>query len=427
MFRTKPLVEYMRMVPDPRCEWKKKHDMAEVLTCLVAGYVTGHTTLRRCLAWCARHLKWLRKMGLGLRNGVASAATASRILSGIDEELFLFAFMEWIGEILDTKGLHLAIDGKAIRAAASRVHGRKAPMLLNAVDTATGLVVAQLPIQNKECEITQIPELLKLLDIRGSMITTDAVGTQTSIMEQILGQGGHFLLMVKRNQPLSYEEIVKQFGEVEKDRERMRKESAYHSQYPEMMEKYDEATCFEKNRDRYEYRKYQACSHPDFVTRTKKEWPFLKSVGCVRQTRILMIRDADGADITPDEETFRKKGTFRQPKPETGDREGADIQTIGLISDMEMKAEDMGRCRREHWTVENRLHHVLDDTFREDRSPAKGSKNNLALIRKFAYNILRLAMLHLSTERPMTEMMDLFSDDRKLLERYLFNGIESFY
>ena len=140
-----------------------------------------------------------------------------------------------------------------------------------------------------------------------------------------------------------------------------------------------------------------------------------------------MIRNADGEDITPDEETFRGKGTFRQPKPKTGDREEADIQTVGLISDIEMTAEDMGRCKREHWTVENRLHHVLDDTFREDRSPAKGSKNNLALIRKFAYNILRLAMIHLSTERPMTEMMDLFSDDKELLERYLFNGIESFY
>ena len=417
----------MRMVPDPRCKWKKKHDMAEVLTCLVAGYVTGHTTLRRCLAWCGRHQKWLKKMGLGLQNGIASIATVSRMLSGMDEELFLFAFMEWVGEILDTKGLHLAIDGKAIRAAASKVRGTKAPMLLNAVDTATGLVLAQLPIQNKECEITQIPELLKLLDIRGSVITTDAIGTQTSIMEQIRGQGGHFLLMVKKNQPLSYEEIVRQFGELEKDRERMRREAAYRSQYPELMETYDEAASFEKNRDRYEYRKYQACSHPDIVSRSRKEWPFLKSVGCVRQTRILVIRDADGADITPDEETFREKGTFRQPKPEAGDHERSDIQTVGLISDVEMTAEEMGRCRREHWTVENRLHHVLDDTFREDRSPAKGSKNNLALIRKFAYNILRLAMLHLSTERPMTEMMDLFSDDGKLLERYLFKGIESFY
>ena len=345
----------------------------------------------------------------------------------MDEELFLFAFMEWIGEILDTKGLHLAIDGKAIRAAASRVRGTKAPMLLNAVDAATGLVMAQLPIQDKECEITRIPELLRLLDIRGSVITTDAVGTQTSIMEQIRGQGGHFLMMVKKNQPLSYGEIVRQFGELEKDRERMRKESAYHPQYPEMMEKYDEAASFEKNRDRHEYRKYQACSHPAIVSRTGKEWPFLKSVGCVRQARILMVRDADGADITPDEETFREKGTFRQPKAEAGDGEGADIQTVGLISDVEMTAEDMGRYRRGHWTVENRLHHVLDDTFREDRSPAKGSKNNLALIRKFAYNILRIAMIHLSTERPMTEMMDLFSDDKGLMERYLFKGIESFY
>ena len=241
----------MRMVPDPRCERGKKHDLAEVLTCLVAGYVTGHTTLRRCLAWCTRHQKRLKKIGLELRNGIASVATVSRLLSGVDEELFLFAFMEWIGEILDTKGLHLAIDGKAIRAAASRVRGRKAPMLLHAVDTATGLVLAQLPIRNKECEITQIPELLKLLDIRGSVITTDAVGTQTSIMEQIRGQGGHFLLTAKKNHPLSYEEIVRQFGELEKDRERMQKESTYHSQYPELMETYDEATYFEKNRDRY--------------------------------------------------------------------------------------------------------------------------------------------------------------------------------
>ena len=96
-------------------------------------------------------------------------------------------------------------------------------MLLHAVDTATGLVLAQLPIRNKECEITQIPELLKLLDIRGSVITTDAVGTQTSIMEQIRGQGGHFLLTVKKNHPLSYEEIVRQFGELEKDRQRIQK------------------------------------------------------------------------------------------------------------------------------------------------------------------------------------------------------------
>lgn len=416
----------MRMVPDPRSGRAKRHVLAEILTYIVAGYATGHTTLRRCLAWCIRHVKWLKR-GLSLSNGIASIATVSRLLSGIDEELFLFAFMEWIGEILSTKGLHVAIDGKAVRAAASKIKGTRAPMILNAIDAATGLVLSQLPIQNKECEITRIPELLELLDIRGSIITTDAVGTQTSIMEQIVDQGGHFVMIVKRNQPASYEEIKRQFGELEQDFKKMKTVAGYQPRYPELMEKYDEASCFEKNRDRYEYRSCRVCNNPECVTKTKKEWPFVKSVGYAVQTRILMVRDEKGEDITPDEETFRREGTFRQPRPASGDKEKDDIQTVGIISDMEMTAQDMGRYKRDHWSVENRLHHVLDDTFREDRSPAKGSKNNLALIRKFAYNILRIAMIHLSAECPMTEMMDLFSDDENLLERYIFNGINSFY
>ena len=107
---------------------------------------------------------------MALKNGIASVATISRLLSKIDEELFIYAFIEWIGEILQTKGLHIAIDGKAIKAAASKVGGGKTPMILSAVDAATGLILAQLPIQNKECEITKIPELLNLLDIQGSVL-----------------------------------------------------------------------------------------------------------------------------------------------------------------------------------------------------------------------------------------------------------------
>lgn len=427
-FYTKPLIQYMESVPDPRCCRVKKHVLAEILTCLVAGYVTGHTTLRRCLIWCRRHEKWLKK-GLRLKNGIASVSTVSRLLCRIDEELFLFAFMEWIGEILDTKGIHLAIDGKAIRAAMHKTQGNgaKIPMLLHVLDTATGLVVAQLPIKEKANEITGIPELLKLLDIRGSIITIDAIGTQTSIMEQIIGQGGHFELMVKRNQPISYEEIVTQMSELQTESKRKKADPSYSLKYPDAMKQYEEYEISEKNRDRYEYRSYQVCNDPEFVTRTKKEWSFVKSVGCVRQTRILLVRDSEGNDITPDPETFRKEGTIRQPRPTSGDSSRDDIQVTGIISDMELTAKEMAEIKRSHWAVENRLHHVLDDTFREDRSPAKGSKNNLALIRKFAYNLIRLAMIRLSLTCPVTEVMDLFSDDPALLGRYLFNGIASFY
>ena len=100
---------------------------------------------------------------------------------------------------------------------------------------------------------------------------------------------------------------------------------------------------------------------------------------------------------------------------------------IGLISDMELCAAEMAKYKRNHWGVENRLHHVLDDAFREDRSPAKGSRNNLALIRKFALNLLRLMQIQLNLELPITELMDLFRDEEELRRKYLFSPIESFY
>lgn len=221
-FYTKPLLEYMKAVPDPRCGRKTKHNHAEVLVCLVIGFLVGRTTIRRSLKWYGKHLKWLRK-AIPLENGIASPATACRILAGVDEELFALEFMEWIGEILDIRGIHLAIDGKALRAAMEKVKNFRSPMVMNAIDTATGLVIAQLPIQNKDCEIKAIPELLKLLDIRGSTVTTDAVCTQTEIMKQILVQEGHFVLMVKKNQPQSYEEIMKYFGELSEDYKKWRK------------------------------------------------------------------------------------------------------------------------------------------------------------------------------------------------------------
>ena len=418
----------METVADPRSDRRKKHVLAEVLTCLVAGYVSGHTTLRRCVAWCRQHERQLKKE-MPLKNGIASVPTVSRLLSRIDEQLFLYAFMEWIGEILRTKGIHLAIDGKALRAGMSRTQGpnAKVPMLLHAMDTATGLVLAQLPLQEKENEIRGIPELLKLLDIHDSIITIDAIGTQTGIMEQIIEQGGHFELMVKKNQLQSYEEITLMMSELRADYKSIKRDPKTKPKYPEVLEKYEELESREKNRDRYEYRFYQVCNDPECVVATREEWGFIKSVGCITQIRILQVRDEDGNDITPDPETFRQEGSIRQPLPTTGESKRDDIQVVGIVSDMELTAKKMAQIKRNHWAVENRLHHVLDDTFREDRSPAKGSKNNLALIRKFAYNLIRIAMLQDSLDCPITEMMDMFSDKPGLLRKYVFKGIASFY
>ena len=155
-----------------------------------------------------------------LNYGIASPSTITRMLSGIDEELALYAFMEWIGEIVDSKNTHLAIDGKALRGAAEKTKSGTAPMLLNVVETVRGLILAQLPVASKTNEITVIPELLKLLDIRGSVITIDAIGTQTAIMEQIHEQEGHFVFTVKKNQPDAYEEIHTFLDKLEEEAEK---------------------------------------------------------------------------------------------------------------------------------------------------------------------------------------------------------------
>lgn len=235
------------------------------------------------------------------------------------------------------------------------------------------------------------------------------------------------MFAIKRNQPQSYEEIERFFRELTEDYGRMREDPGFQPRHPEMMKVYEEICLKEKNRDRYEIRRYRVCRFPALLTKSQEEWPFIRTVGEAEQTRIPIERDENGNDITPDEETFREQGSRRKPKPKKGDGEDSDIQITGMISDRELTAEEMGRYKRAHWSVENKLHHVLDDTFREDRSPAKKSKNNLALVRKISYNLLRIAMIREKRSDLMTEMMDEFCDDHALIEKYVFRGIKSFY
>lgn len=167
----------------------------------------------------------------------------------------------------------------------------------------------------------------------------------------------------------------------------------------EFLEKYEEISQTEKNRDRYEYRTCQICKAASNLTKSQKEWPHVQSIGRIKQVRI----------------------------PSEKDSQGKDVQCTVLISDLILTAEELGNIKRMHWSIENRLHHVLDDTFREDRSPAKKSRNNLSLIRKYAYNILRMAMYETGLTNIMTEMMDCFCDNAALRERYVFQGIASLY
>lgn len=412
----------MRMVIDPRCGRKTKHDHAEILTYLAAGYLAGRDSVRRCLQWCKNHIDFLRQH-LELKNGIASPATVSRILGNIDEETFCLAFIEWMTGILNTKGINIAIDGKALRGSTEKIRNRKTPYILNVIDTATALVIAQLPIAEKENEITAIPKLLKLLNIQESLVTIDAVGTVQSVIDTINEKEADYLLTVKRGNPLTYQETKEMFAELGKENERITAHPDQTVTYEKQMDSYDVFKTIEKNRSRMEYRTMQICHNTDLITLCKKQKE-IKTVGWLEQIRIPMEKDKDGKDITPAYEDFIKNGTVRRPRITTGDDLTDDIHQVGLISSREMSAQETLKIKRNHWKIENSLHYVLDDLFREDRSSARKSKNNLAVIRKIAYNLLRIAILREKTESGPTEMRDQFNDDLTLIEKYAFRGIE---
>lgn len=411
----------MRMVIDPRCGRKTKHDHAEILTYLAAGYLAGRDSVRRCLQWCKNHIDFLRQH-LELKNGIASPATVSRILGNIDEETFCLAFIEWMTGILNTKGINIAIDGKALRGSTEKIRNRKTPYILNVIDTATALVIAQLPIAEKENEITAIPKLLKLLNIQESLVTIDAVGTVQSVIDTINEKEADYLLTVKKGNPLTYQETKEMFAELGKENERITAHPDQTVTYDKQMDSYDVFKTIEKNRSRMEYRTMQICHNMDLITLCKKQKE-IKTVGWLEQIRIPMEKDKDGKDITPAYEDFIKNGTVRRPRITTGDDLTDDIHQVGLISSREMSAQETLKIKRNHWKIENSLHYVLDDLFREDRSSARKSKNNLAVIRKIAYNLLRIAILREKTESGPTEMRDQFNDDLTLIEKYAFRGI----
>ncbi len=416
----------MRMVIDPRCGRKTKHDHAEILTYLAAGYLAGRDSVRRCLQWCRNHIDFLRQH-LELKNGIASPATVSRILGNIDEEIFCLAFIEWVTGILNTKGINIAIDGKALRGSTEKIRNRKTPYILNVIDTATALVIAQLPIAEKENEITAIPKLLKLLNIQESLVTIDAVGTVQSVIDTINEKEADYLLTVKKGNPLTYQETKEMFAELGKENERITAHPGQTVTYEKQMDSYDVFKTTEKNRSRMEYRTMQICHNTDLITLCKKQKE-IKTAGWLEQIRIPMEKDKDGKDkdgkdITPAYEDFIKNGTVRRPRITTGDDLTDDIHQVGLISSREMSAQETLKIKRNHWKIENSLHYVLDGLFREDRSSAGKSKNNLAVIRKIAYNLLRIAILREKTESGPTEMRDQFNDDLTLIEKYAFRGI----
>lgn len=418
----KPLREFLAEIPDPRSGREKSHDHIDILLMIIIGFLAGKSSLRRIVKWGRRKEKFLKKH-LRLKNGIPSVSTFSRIASAVDAELLALILMNWIGSILDTRGIHIIIDGKALRGATDKLADKRAPYILNAIDAATRLVIGQLSIPEKTGEATAIPKLLELLDITGSTITIDAIGTSETIMSMINSNSGYFVMQVKKNCPATYNEITALFDqintEIETDREKFDKK---------YKEKYSEHTTSEVNRERYENRTMKSYTGDASIGRIRDELPFVRTVGLSLQVRIPKEVDEFGIDITPSKDEFIKSGSRKCPKPVEGDGFTDNIQKVGMISNRILGARELADYRRSHWRIENCLHHVLDEDFGEDKCVARQSKDALSVLRKISYNVARLMQLEDPVNRiQMIDIMDEVDSDLTCVAKFIFEPIPSMY
>ena len=248
-------------------------------------------------------------------------------------------FAQWSASLKD-KDIDLeliAIDGKTARGSKDTFHGKSPIHLVNAWAGHSQLVLAQCKSEGKSNEITTIPLLLEILDIEGSIVTIDAMGTQTKIAEDIVERKGDYILALKRNQKELREET----------------ESIFKVQKPKST---DETT--EKGHGRIETRKCEVIDDLEFLY-GKEKWKGLKSIVRITSQR-----------------TFHNK---------------IENETRYYISSLETTAPKFNQYIRMHWGVENSVHWTLDMTFREDQQRKRNGKaaQNFSLVNKIALNILK--------------------------------------
>lgn len=359
-------------IKDPRDNRGKRHKLLDIFILTVFGLLWGHTDFTNMVIDLKYHEAYFSEL-LGFENGIPSHDTFSAAFSIINPAEFLECFIQWIVDLTHPQGKHVAIDGKAIRAACEKVYRKKVPMLINALMVDTGICIGQLSVEAKTNEIKGIPDLLSWLDLKGAVVTTDAIGCQKDITKIILGKGADFVLPVKDNQANLHKDIklemetiiAEQQLEASTAQEYAEKGITIKTPLTDMLGIHQE---LDQGHSRIERRTYYVWNDASCVF--KDEWPDVAAVGMVVRERLVIHRGEDG-EIVDEEPT---------------------TETESYIISRRMHVEEFACFSRHHWAIENSLHWVLDDALREDRCTArKGhATENIGLMRKIIYNLLKL-------------------------------------
>ena len=360
------LIEHFSKLEDPRVERNKKHELIDVIVLCVCAVLSGAE------GWCdieefgRTKLDWLRRY-VPLANGIPVDDTIARIISALSVSGFQECFLSWMEDVVKlSDGEIIALDGKTHRRSHDRKRGVKALHMVSAWACRNGVVLGQVKTQEKSNEITAVPQLLEKLELKGCIVTLDAMGCQRAIAKQVKEGGGDYVLTLKRNQP-------------ELDREVR--------EYFEMAEEEDfdcpaiehEATS-EEGHGRIEHRSYFLSSDLSSLSGVEK-WNGLKAIGMVESER------HSGGRVSMERRYF-----------------------ITSLGDVKLFQQAV----RSHWGIENRLHWRLDVTFREDESRIRrgNGAHNIGVIRHVAMNLLKREKTKISyrKKRIRAALNDAFRD-----------------
>jgi len=347
------LIEHFKDLSDPRVNRTKDHDLIDILVIAVCTLLCAGESFNDMEDFGHAKHDWFKTF-LTLRNGIPSHDTFNRVFAALDPKAFLDCFLRWTQSLRQAVAQEIvALDGKALRRALNA--DQSVQYVVSAWAESNGLVLGQLKVSNKSNEITALPELLRVLELSGCIVTMDAMGCQKKIAKEIIEADADYVLALKGNHETVHEEVKTFLEDAVVQTAQPRPLGAKPSPAAATLAVLETV---EKDHGRLETRRYYQSAELDwFADRAK--WAGLQSVGMVEATR------------------------------ETGGKRT--VERRYYLSSLPLGVETFARAVRGHWGVENKLHWVLDVCFREDQSRARAgyAAENLATLRRLALNLLK--------------------------------------